>query len=1024
MSFSSEIRGQPLPHNTTESHDIETGFTSKDDVSLNTVPVTKSIYSFHEKCIRNYENLLLALESENLYAKRSPAGTLVEAKDEYSRLRIWGEQTCAVLPQKARRSLDAQLRDDEETKRIITGTLKRLSDHITRAGLTLKATKCIISDQAADDAYVSSSSSDGSQPEQDNIYGAKAEKGLAAVYGGITSLYRIAALLRRPRITNKYLKSRNRRAPINLLVSSLDYTRITDKVRFWRGYMTDRVAGDDELGVTENDLQLRRELGDHQLSDIEFLCQRLTRANTLRREQFDYWTEHPDVPESYRFDDTLRSQGTATTPSRDESSKEVLDRSKAAAPRSVFSTSARTTFSSVGHTTLQDDRTKVSRPRTRYAASNVAGSNATRVPGIPRCPPEETDFECPFCHTELDWAKIRHVFHDLRPYVCTFENCHESKRLFITRHDWTYHEQQMHRRRWICPEDCRETFRSKSAIIEHISNKHFNGLEAHQISTFADMCEREIDATESEQCLICLETMSLFRLQQHLATHMEEIALFVLPSQPQDDEAERNHDELNEESLLGSGDVPEQAETSYEEDQVLVSGNSHSRPEEDLGSLGEGSRVGQSSVAVILDNGKSSNIYDEVVQDALLARAIREKELADAATAASENTEREAMTAAAIAKVENEKAIAEAKAAHEELLVKAKTAADAAEAAKKAAEAERDANKPGPDADQAPIKFTDAVGRKSTLPWHLVKTWEGTEGLIKQAFVHIENIGPHVADGHYHLLGPNNEIILPQVWEVVVQPGWDIKMELWPLPESDKPTNLLDPPDLDIRVDGGDSGGDGRKIDSSGSSKKQGELAFTKTSSKKQGVRAFTKWMLGGTRPRPKRAQNEKDHETTSSEGSTDDEYSEVEPEGEADLPDIIALPHTVGAREPDRRWHKGSSAKSIGKQTDFFVHEYSPPRDVKLSSTPRKVVETGPKNYTFANHGPEYYESQNTIQEDETLAEEHQEHTLEQTEPHETINEEDERAEARIKMLAIMRARAYALAAETTPGTLPSEEE
>jgi len=143
------------------------------------------------------------------------------------------------------------------------------------------------------------------------------------------------------------------------------------------------------------------------------------------------------------------------------------------------------------------------------------------------------------------------------------------------------------------------------AIVEHISNKHFNGLEAHQISTFADMCEREIDATESEQCLICLETMSLFRLQQHLATHMEEIALFVLPSQPQDDEAERSYDDLNEESLLGSGDVPEQAETSYEEDQVLVSGNSHSRPEEDLGSLGEGSRVGQSSVAVMLDNGKS-----------------------------------------------------------------------------------------------------------------------------------------------------------------------------------------------------------------------------------------------------------------------------------------------------------------------------------------------------------------------------------------------------------------------------------
>jgi hypothetical protein len=55
-------------------------------------------------------------------------------------------------------------------------------------------------------------------------------------------------------------------------------------------------------------------------------------------------------------------------------------------------------------------------------------------------------------------------------------------------------------------------------------------------------------------------------------------------------------------------------------------------------------------------------------------------------------------------------------------------------------------------------------------------------------------------------------------------------------------------------------------------------------------------------------------------------------------------------------------SSSQVPKQlsnpaADFFVHEYSPPRDVKLSSTPRKAVESGPKNYTFSNHGPEYFE-------------------------------------------------------------------
>lgn len=42
---------------------------------------------------------------------------------------------------------------------------------------------------------------------------------------------------------------------------------------------------------------------------------------------------------------------------------------------------------------------------------------------------------------------------------------------------------------------------------------------------------------------------------------------------------------------------------------------------------------------------------------------------------------------------------------------------------------------------------------------------------------------------------------------------------------------------------------------------------------------------------------------------------------------------------------------------TEFFVHEYNPPQDIKLAATPRKhPVESGPKNYTFANQTPEHF--------------------------------------------------------------------
>jgi hypothetical protein len=91
-----------------------------------------------------------------------------------------------------------------------------------------------------------------------------------------------------------------------------------------------------------------------------------------------------------------------------------------------------------------------------------------------------------------------------------------------------------------------------------------------------------------------------------------------------------------------------------------------------------------------------------------------------------------------------------------------------------------------PDMEKAGIKFKDAVGRKFTFPWHLCKTWKGMENLIKQAFLHVDIIGPRVLQGHYDLMGPDGEIILPQVWDDMIIPGWEVSMHMWPWPETSK----------------------------------------------------------------------------------------------------------------------------------------------------------------------------------------------------------------------------------------------
>ncbi|EEH37919.2 hypothetical protein PAAG_00840 [Paracoccidioides lutzii Pb01] len=191
----------------------------------------------------------------------------------------------------------------------------------------------------------------------------------------------------------------------------------------------------------------------------------------------------------------------------------------------------------------------------------------------------------------------------------------------------------------------------------------------------------------------------------------------------------------------------------------------------------------------------------EAAREAAIEKAARDKAAAEERAAIEKKIAEEA--AAKASKIARAEAMKEAEAKAAEEAVKAKIAAEeaaalaAAEAAEKAtieanaktaeAVAAATAAALAPPAEKKkPIKFKDAVGRKFSFPFHLCNTWPGMEDLIRQAFLHVDRIGPHVAEGHYDLVGPNGDIILPQVWETVVEPDWTITMHMWPLPEEPK----------------------------------------------------------------------------------------------------------------------------------------------------------------------------------------------------------------------------------------------
>ncbi|ESZ95288.1 hypothetical protein SBOR_4315 [Sclerotinia borealis F-4128] len=202
--------------------------------------------------------------------------------------------------------------------------------------------------------------------------------------------------------------------------------------------------------------------------------------------------------------------------------------------------------------------------QTSYEATIVGeAAGRLKVPSHPKMAFEDVPFEfgspfrCPYCFTEQivengsDWKK--HVFRDLRPYVCTFEEC--DMRMFRSRNEWFAHELQHHRREWAC-QQCQHTpFSTSLAYKTHLMSKHHIEVEGSQLKGLMLQSEEPVEKISATACQLCDEwktniedikhdykryffnggqpsqpcgTRGQFR--RHLGRHMEQLALFALPT--------------------------------------------------------------------------------------------------------------------------------------------------------------------------------------------------------------------------------------------------------------------------------------------------------------------------------------------------------------------------------------------------------------------------------------------------------------------------------------------------------------
>lgn len=506
---------------------------------------------------------VLQLYQELLLHPTSKTRSLQDSQnlvDHFGRLRIWIEQTGAALENQG--SLSESLRDEPSLRSSVTDVLRQLklllsaakSIPVSSSRPTLLAAEPnneVESSLTSDSEYSAESQQGGQEADKPRPRISRFSLVLSHIFEQIGLLYHYSAIFRRPRLQGRYLHSKSDSS--DPAIPHYEYSHVQQRFREWASNVS---AAGGELDETKQSPAPQNPSPEFSF-EVGVLCMRFAAANTRRREQLRYWARHP------------------FTEGHDLGMEPSLPK-EAAAPAISEGTSRRShtttvkTFSSIARSDIFETEMQVGQSRTVYSdttMSDIGSPSSVRVPAVPLIASSEPTFECPFCRMTLDSAAMRdrntwkrHVFRDLRPYTCTFPQCGNPDKLYATRREWVYHEMQMHRRHWKC-RPCSSSFETKELMASHLRSSHPE-WEERQFPAVLEVSEAPLDGSQHQTCPLCQLPFTLSVLLKHMAGHMEQLALFVLPS------GEHGPPEEPSSAALSSLDTFDEEEERIAEDKV------------------------------------------------------------------------------------------------------------------------------------------------------------------------------------------------------------------------------------------------------------------------------------------------------------------------------------------------------------------------------------------------------------------------------------------------------------------------
>ncbi|RPB22638.1 hypothetical protein L211DRAFT_314263 [Terfezia boudieri ATCC MYA-4762] len=485
------------------------------------IPHQPSIASCYQQSIARFEGVCRLLETPGYQNSHQNVFSLLS--DELGRLRAWAGSCGAHRMPSSRLSLDHRLREashiQERVTELLVELMNNLKDVVEVLVSVTETSTCSATQREPDSDSDSDSDSridfspnhcaiqDGSveEPNSDIDYIA------SNITHIITCLYKLSMIIHSP-------------AP------------------------RDRLHKSQAIPVAHFLPYEKQHVQDKFPQAPDFLVERLAHANVVRRQLLKYYQLHQrnfgyGQPAGPEFSSDQRPVITDTTPPTTDNNKSsvleisrplvtCIDRKKEGTISTIVN--SQTTVSAyTGPQELTFDPLSAAEVESEGGISRTSFSSSSGGIGglyIPHAPSlfNEAPFQCPYCFLIIrpkntdSW--LRHIFKDLQPYICTFEDCAMPERLFRTRQAWYEHEVKYHRKHWLC-KMCNISFTEALLLEEHIKAYHHTASDVAHI--LIEHCGVPVETAQI--CPLCATGHYPGQLQRHLARHLQELALFALP---------------------------------------------------------------------------------------------------------------------------------------------------------------------------------------------------------------------------------------------------------------------------------------------------------------------------------------------------------------------------------------------------------------------------------------------------------------------------------------------------------------